>query len=141
MAGDDATAGAGRPRRAARPRAGRGGVHAGEAGEFVPFALTLSNDGPPSLLVAVEAETTAATLTMLQDCVRATAAGDRSLRACAFVSDVFAGREDAVRVHGEHRDGGPVIEAVAPYRISRLRRTVTFGALSAAAAPPLVWPR
>jgi hypothetical protein len=61
------------------------------------------------------------------------------LRAAAFVAPVETPDGDAVRVEAEHRDGGPALMLLLPYRRKKLRKAVEFGELTAAGGDRRVW--
>ena len=103
--------------------------------EFLPFAVSLNADGAVALVGAEPGEDTSsqAMLDLLQ---RGLLDQRETLRGAALVSMVEG---DAVRAEIEHRDGGPSIALFAPYTIKRLRRTVTYGEITAEAGERLIW--
>jgi hypothetical protein len=64
---------------------------------------------------------------------------DRALSAAAFVAPVESQEGDAVRVELEHRDGGPALELLLPYRGADRRGSLELGELTAAAGDRRVW--
>ena len=75
-----------------------------------------------------------AVLDLLYESVAAMREG---IRAAAFVAPVETRDGDAVRVELEHRDGGPALELLLPYRSAD--GTVEFGELTAAPGEARVW--
>ena len=110
-------------------------------GEFFPFAVTLDAGGQMTMVAADPGEGEQPASQSVLDMLYAGAADDRDrLRAVAFVAPVEADGQDEVRVETEHRDGGPAIAAFLPYATKRLRRSVTFGELTAGTGERRVWP-
>ncbi len=109
-------------------------------GEFYPFAVTLSNDGTPKMAGADpgqgEYPSSQAVLDLLYS---GAAAGRDAIRAAAFAAPVDTADGDSVRVEIEHRDGGPALELLLPYRLTKLRKTVELGPLAAAAGERHIW--
>ena len=67
------------------------------------------------------------------------AAQSDAIRAAAFASPVETADGDAVRVEIEHRDGGPALVLLLPYRTKKLRKAVEFGELTAGAGERRIW--
>jgi hypothetical protein len=111
-----------------------------ESGEFYPFAFTLTAKGTPQMAGADAGEgehpASRSVLDLLYDSARA----QRDvLKAAAFVAWVETPDGDAVRVEAEHRDGGPALTLLLPYRRKKLRKAVEFGQLTAAGGDRRVW--
>ena len=110
-------------------------------GEFYPFAVSLSIDGATQMAAGDpgqgEYPSSQAVLDLLYS---GTAAQRDAIRAAAFVAPVETSDGDAVRVEIEHRDGGPSIELLFPYRRKKLRKTIEFGQLAAGAGERHIWP-
>jgi hypothetical protein len=109
-------------------------------GEFYPFAVTLADDGAAQMAGADpgdgEQPPSRAVLDLLYEGV---AAQRDSLRAAAFAAPVETSGGDAVRVEIEHRDGGPSLTLLLPYRRKKLRAATEFGHLAAGAGERHVW--
>jgi hypothetical protein len=109
-------------------------------GEFYPFAVSLSNDGAPTMAAADPGEGEFPSSQVALDLLYRGAEGDRdAIRAAAFVAPVETPDGDSVRVAIEHRDGGPALELLLPYRRKKLRKTVELGPLAAGSAERRVW--
>jgi hypothetical protein len=110
-------------------------------GEFYPFGVRLSAHGGTELVDADPGEgehpSSEAVLDLLYESIAAMRDGTR---ATAFVAPVETSEGDAVRVELEHRDGGPALALLQPYRTRRLRRKPEFGELTAAPGERRVWP-
>jgi hypothetical protein len=61
------------------------------------------------------------------------------MRAAAFATPVETPDGDAVRVEIEHRDDGPAIALLLPYRRKKLRKAIEFGQLGAAEGERRIW--
>lgn len=109
-------------------------------GDFYPFAVTQSDDGEPAMAGADPGEgehpSSQAVLDLLYNGV---AAQSDAIRAAAFASPVETADGDAVRVEIEHRDGGPALVLLLPYRTKKLRKAVEFGELTAGAGERRIW--
>jgi hypothetical protein len=106
-----------------------------------PFGAVVGLDGTISPLFAAPAEGTEPdTALALRTLYVAAGAQAAERRAVAFVSDVFVGGQDAVRVELEHVEG-VAIAVLTTYQRSRLRRTVSWLDLETREAEPRIWPR
>jgi hypothetical protein len=112
-----------------------------QRGELYPFGMRLPVDGERELLAADpgqgEHPASQAVLELLYESLRAMRDGSRAV---AFVAAVESPDGDAVRVELEHRDGGPALVLLLPYRTRRLRRAVETGELEAAPGERRIWP-
>lgn len=109
-------------------------------GEFYPFAFTLTADGAPQMAGADPGEGERPASQSVLDLLYDGAVAQRDgLRAAAFVAPVETSDGDAVRVEAEHRDGGPALTLLMPYRRKKLRKAVEFGQLTAAEGVRRVW--
>jgi hypothetical protein len=108
-------------------------------GEFYPFAMALTAAGAEEMSGADPGEgenpSSQAVIELLHEGLRAQREG---LRAAAFIAPVETSDGDAVRVEVEHRDGGPALELLLPYRGAG-RRGSEFGELTAAPGDRSVW--
>jgi hypothetical protein len=108
-------------------------------GEFYPFGVRLADGGDVKIVSADpgqgEFPSSQAVLDLLYESVAATRDGTR---AAAFAAPVETEDGDAVRVGLEHRDGGPALELLLPYR-SEPNTTIEFGELSASPGDRHVW--
>jgi hypothetical protein len=111
-------------------------------GEFFPFAVTVRDDGEIGLAAADPALGERPASSAVLEALYAGISGDRqAYRAAGFVADVRLAGGDAVRVDVEHRDGGPPLTLVTPYRCSGLlRKTVTYGQMEASDGVRRIWP-
>src|ERR687894_745758 len=111
-----------------------------QGGEFYPFGVRLPNDGKPELVGADPGEgehpAPQAVLDLLYESMSAMREGTRAV---AVAAPVETPEGDAVRVELEHRDGGPALALLLPYRRRRLRRTFEFGDLAATPGERRVW--
>ena len=109
-------------------------------GEFYPFGVRLPADGTPELVGADPGEgehpAAEAMLDLLYESMSAMREGTRAV---AFAAPMETPEGDAVRVELEHRDGGPALALLLPYRRRRLRRAVQTGDLVAAPGERRVW--
>jgi hypothetical protein len=112
-----------------------------QRGEFYPFGVRLPAHGKPELVGADPGEgehpAPEAVLELLYESMNAVRAGTRAV---AFAAPVEMPGGDAVRVELEHRDGGPALALLLPYRTRRLRRAVDTGDLVATPGERRVWP-
>jgi hypothetical protein len=108
-------------------------------GEFYPFGVNLSNDGAPVMVGADPGEGEYPSSRALDLLYHGAAAQRDAIRAAAFVAPVETADGDAVRAEFEHRDGGPAIELLLPYRRKKLRTTVEFGPLAAEPGERHIW--
>lgn len=107
-------------------------------GEFFPYAIGVSSDGEVRQIASdpgVEHPDPRDVLAQLHQIGQAKR---EELRAIAFVSNVSGGPGDAVLASAEHRDG-IAIDLVLPYKVSKFKKTVTFGDLAAQQGAPRVW--
>ena len=111
-----------------------------QQGEFHPFAVRLPADGKPETVGADPGEgehpAPEAVLDLLYESMTAMREGTRGV---AFGAPVETPEGDAVRVELEHREGGPALALLLPYRYRRLRRTVETGNLMATPGERHVW--
>jgi len=111
-----------------------------QRGELYPFGVRLPADGKPELVGADRGEgehpAPEALLDLLYESMSAMRDG---ARAVAFVAHVETPEGDAVRVELEHRDGGPALVLLLPYRRRRLRRALETGDLVATPGERRVW--
>lgn len=109
-------------------------------GEFYPFAFELSDDGNPHMAGAEPGEGEPPSSQAVLDLLHEGAVSHRDgMRAAAFAIPVGTPDGDAVRVEIEHRDGGPAIALLLPYRRKKLHKTIEFGPLAAAAGERRIW--
>ncbi|MDJ0663973.1 MAG: hypothetical protein QNJ75_05390 [Acidimicrobiia bacterium] len=111
----------------------------GKHGEFFPYAFVIGTDGEIRMVAGDpnlgEQPPSAAILASITEGLRS----ERdTIRAAALVSDVRLVDTDAIRVETEHVEG-QAIEALLPYKTSRLRRTVKYGSLMASQSDPQIW--
>jgi hypothetical protein len=111
-----------------------------QRGEFYPFGVRLPLDGEPEMVAADPGEgdhpASEAVLDLLYESVTAMSEGTRAV---AFVAPVESPEGDAVRVELEHRDRGPALTLLLPYRYRTLRGTVETGDLVATPGERRVW--
>ena len=111
-----------------------------QQGELYPFGMRLPADAEPELVGADPGEgehpASQAVLDLLYESMRAMRDGTRAV---AFAAAVETPEGDAVRVELEHRDGGPALALLLPYRLRKLRRSVDTGDLVAAPGERHVW--
>lgn len=109
-------------------------------GEFYPFALTLSKTGDIRMVGGEPGEGEHPSSTAVLDLLYEALAAEReSLSGAAFIAAVETHSGDAIRVEVEHRDGGPALVLLLPYRRKRMRKAVELGQLTAAAGDRRVW--
>ena len=106
-------------------------------GEFMPFAFAVNNGGEAGMKAAGEDMPASDMLDLLIDGMRSEADENRAV---GFVVDVAIAGGDAVRVNLEHRDGGPALELISPYKISRFKKELNFAETSVAEGSRRVWP-
>ena len=115
-------------------------------GGFLPFALTVQNDGEVRLVAVSPADApdgsdgdfdADAMISDLQALLRQNRA---DFRAAAVVCDILLVEEDsdAIHVAAEHRDGS-VFAAVLPYSANAISQSWEFGELGADASEPAIW--
>ncbi|MFJ6027811.1 hypothetical protein ACIQCN_10150 [Pseudarthrobacter sp. NPDC092424] len=115
-------------------------------GGFLPFALTVQNDGEVRLVAVSPADAPEGTdadfdadvmISDLQAVLRQNRSG---FRAAAVVCDVQLVEDDsdAIHVATEHSDGS-VFAAVLPYVANAETRTLEFGELGADSSQPAIW--
>lgn len=115
-------------------------------GGFLPFALTVQNDGEVRLVAvspADAAEDSDADFdadAMISDLHALLRQNRDDFRAAAIVCDILLVEEDsdAIHVAAEHRDGS-VFAAVLPYSVNAATRTWQFGELGADTNEPAIW--
>ncbi len=109
-------------------------------GEFVPFGAGQDDDGLALTAGYDEAAGEPPESQVVLAAVLAGLQADRDrLRAAALVADVLAQGMTAIRVEAEHRDGGPALVVLLPYRVTRFRKRVEFGQASARTGLRQVW--
>jgi hypothetical protein len=110
-------------------------------GEFFPFGLRLPAVGEVELLDAYpglgESPPAGAVLDLLREVSWTMRDGARAM---AIVAAVEAHDGDAIRVELEHRDGGPALAVLLPYRRRAIRRSIQYGELFAEESERRVWP-
>jgi hypothetical protein len=108
-------------------------------GEFFPFGARVTRDGEVVLLAGDpalgEQPASQSVLDVLYEGARAEAAASR---AAAFVADVKVDGGDAIRAELEHAEG-PSMTVLLPYSRSRLRKSVSYGAIRAGLGNPHIW--
>lgn len=105
-------------------------------GGLAPFGATVDTDGAAAMAAADPTSADARTaLAVLRDGFRSQAG---VLRAVAVVATVRTGDSDAVRVELEHREGTCLV-VLQPYSRSRVRKKVTFGAMSVSVGERHTW--
>lgn len=115
-------------------------------GGFLPFALTVQNDGEVRLVAVSPADAQEGSDgdfdadAMISDLTALLRQNREDFRAAAVVSDILLLEEDsdAIHVATEHREG-PVFAAVLPYCADAVTRTWEFGELAADASEPVIW--
>ena len=115
-------------------------------GGFLPFALTVQNDGEVRLLAvspadaADDPEADFDADAMISDLRTLLRQNRDDFRAAAIVCDILLVEEDsdAIHVAAEHRDGS-VFAAVLPYAANTATRTWEFGELGADTNEPAIW--
>jgi hypothetical protein len=115
-------------------------------GGFLPFALTVQNDGEVRLVAITPADADEGSDgdfdadAMISDLTALLRQNRDDFRAAAVVCDILLLEEesDAIHVATEHRDG-PVFAAVMPYSANTATRTWEFGELAADASEPSIW--
>jgi hypothetical protein len=115
----------------------------GRQRDFAPFAVTLRADGRQDRVAADPGPGAEAEAQVLLDGLLASVRADReALRAVGLVALVLTRGGDAVRVELEHRDGGPALVLLRPYRVARLprRRWVRMGPVAGSFGRHRVWP-
>jgi hypothetical protein len=115
-------------------------------GGFMPFALTVQNDGEVRLVAVSPADAAEgadadfdadAMISDLQELLRQ---NRDDFRAAAVVCDILLVEDDsdAIHVAAEHRDGS-VFAAVLPYAANTATRAWEFGELGADTSEPVIW--
>ena len=115
-------------------------------GGFLPFALTVQNDGEVRLVAVSPAEAGEDTdgdfdaEAMIQDLQALLRQNRDDFRAAALVCDILLVEEesDAIHVAAEHRDGS-LFAAVLPYAANPSTQSWDFGELGADASEPAIW--
>ncbi|WP_461173956.1 hypothetical protein M1D93_04360 [Arthrobacter sp. Z1-9] len=115
-------------------------------GGFLPFALTVQNDGEVRLVAVSPADAAEGSGgdfdadAMISDLTALLRQNRDDFRAAAVVCDILLVEEDtdAIHVATEHREG-PVFAAVLPYSADAVTRTWEFGELAADASEPAIW--
>lgn len=115
-------------------------------GGFLPFALTVQNDGEVRLVAVTPADAAEGTDAdfdadaMISDLHALIRQNRDDFRAAAIVCDVQLVEDDsdAIHVATEHRDGS-VFAAVLPYAANADTRTLEFGELGADSNQPAIW--
>jgi hypothetical protein len=115
-------------------------------GGFMPFALTVQNDGEVRLVAVSPADAAEGTDAdfdadaMISDLQALLRQNRDDFRAAAVVCDILLVEEDsdAIHVAAEHRDGS-VFAAVLPYAANPATRTWEFGELGADTNEPSIW--
>jgi hypothetical protein len=115
-------------------------------GGFLPFALTVQNDGEVRLVAVSPADAAEDSDedfdadSMISDLHTLLRQNRDDFRAAAIVCDILLVEEDsdAIHVAAEHRDGS-VFAAVLPYAANTATRTWEFGELGADTSEPAIW--
>ena len=115
-------------------------------GGFLPFALTVQNDGEVRLVAVSPADAADDpdadfdADAMISDLHTLLRQNRDDFRAAAIVCDILLVEEDsdAIHVAAEHRDGS-VFAAVLPYAANTATRTWEFGELGADSNEPAIW--
>lgn len=115
-------------------------------GGFLPFALTVQNDGEVRLVAVSPADAVDGSDddfdadAMISDLTALLRQNRDDFRAAAVVCDILLVEEDsdAIHVAAEHHDGA-VFAAVLPYSANPATRTWEFGELAPDANPPAIW--
>lgn len=115
-------------------------------GGFLPFALTVQNDGEVRLIAVSPADAQDGSDgefdadAMISDLTALLRQNREDFRAAAVVCDILLVEEqsDAIHVATEHRDG-QVFAAVLPYSADEQTRTWNFGELAADSSEPSIW--
>ena len=115
-------------------------------GGFLPFALTVQNDGEVRLVAVSPADAAEGTDgdfdadAMIRDLHALLRQNRDDFRAAAVVCDILLVEEDSDAIHvvAEHRDGS-LFAAVLPYAANATTQTWEFGELGADASEPAIW--
>lgn len=115
-------------------------------GGFLPFALTVQNDGEVRLVAVSPADAAEDSDgdfdadAMISDLTALLRQNRDDFRAAAIVCDILLVEDDsdAIHVAAEHRDGS-VFAAVLPYSANAGTQTWEFGELAADTNEPAVW--
>ena len=109
-------------------------------GEFFPFGAIVTTDGEVAMIAAADETGSDKPISqgVLDSLYARVIRASATARAAAFVADVNLDGGDAIRAQLEHAEG-PSLTILMPYTRGRLRKTVTFGQLRAAAGQPHVW--
>ena len=115
-------------------------------GGFLPFALTVQNDGEVRLVAVSPADAGEGrdgefdAGAMIRDLQALLRQNRDDFRAAAVVCDIMLVEEDtdAIHVAAEHRDGS-LFAAVLPYAPNATSKTWEFGELGADASEPTIW--
>lgn len=115
-------------------------------GGFLPFALTVQNDGEVRLVAVSAADAREGSDgdfdadAMISDLTALLRQNREDFRAAAIVCDILLVEEDsdAIHVAAEHRDGS-VFAAVLPYAANAGTQAWEFGELAADASAPAIW--
>ena len=115
-------------------------------GGFLPFALTVQNDGEVRLVAVSPADAAEGSDgdfdadAMIRDLHALLRQNRDDFRAAAVVCDILLVEEDsdAIHVAAEHRDGS-LFAAVLPYAANAATQTWEFGELGADASEPAIW--
>ncbi|WP_240719885.1 hypothetical protein [Pseudarthrobacter sp. NamB4] len=115
-------------------------------GGFLPFALTVQNDGEVRLVAVSPADAVEGSDgdfdadAMISDLTALLRQNREDFRAAAIVCDILLVEEDsdAIHVAAEHSDGS-VFAAVLPYSPNAGTQTWEFGELSADTNKPAIW--
>jgi hypothetical protein len=115
-------------------------------GGFLPFALTVQNDGEVRLVAVSPADAAEGSDgdfdadAMISDLTALLRQNREEFRAAAVVCDILLVEEDsdAIHVAAEHRDGS-VFAAVLPYAANAGKQTWEFGELAPDASEPAIW--
>ena len=111
-----------------------------ENGEVVPFGVLMTVEGETRIVPGEADPVEPHQSQAATDVLYARIAADRdSLRAAAVVADVCMDGSTAIRVRGEHRDGGPAMEILVRYTRKRSRGGISLGVSSVARTDRQIW--
>ncbi|MDQ0147464.1 hypothetical protein [Pseudarthrobacter niigatensis] len=116
------------------------------AGGFLPFALTVQNDGEVRLVAVSPADGGEGSDgefdadAMIHDLQALLRQNRGDFRAAAVVCDILLVEEDsdAIHVAAEHQDGS-LFAAVLPYSANATTQSWEYGELGADASEPVIW--
>jgi hypothetical protein len=108
-------------------------------GNFVPFGAVVTVDGAITMLGGYVGDPKATSRDLLELLVDGARQNSASYRAVAIVADgLIGGKQDAIRIDVEHRDGHAIASAL-PYTKRRFGRGIDYGELIAADGQRRIW--